>query len=70
MELIRLIVSILFFALGLLYIISPATGFQIRTYLARKVFGVKIIPGKRTYLAYRIMGVAFILIAFFMNRSG
>jgi hypothetical protein len=47
--------------IGLLYCIFPSTIFQFRTFIAQKLFDVHIQAGKRTYLAYRIIGIAFVL---------
>jgi hypothetical protein len=52
--------------IGVLYLAWPKTAFKLRTFIARKLFGMRIIPGKRTYTTYRIIGVALLVLAAIM----
>ncbi|HEY3477025.1 MAG TPA: hypothetical protein VGK56_20580 [Anaerolineales bacterium] len=67
-----LITAGLFILIGLITAIHPLFAFNLRAWFGRRVLDMKIEPGARTLLAYRIVGIAFLLIGaamFFAQRS-
>ena len=57
-----LITAGLFFLIGLITAIHPLFAFNLRAWFGRRVLDMKIEPGARTLMAYRIVGVAFAMI--------
>ena len=63
----------LFFLIGLITAIHPLFAFNLRAWFGRQVLDMKIQPGARTLLAYRVVGIAFLLIGaamFFVQPNG
>ncbi len=52
----------LFFLIGLITAIQPLFAFNLRAWFGRRVLDIKIEPGARTLMAYRIVGIAFAVI--------
>ena len=57
-----LITAGLFFLIGLITAIHPLFAFNLRAWFGRHVMDMKIQPGARTLMAYRIVGIAFAVI--------
>lgn len=57
-----LITAGLFFLIGLITAIHPLFAFNLRAWFGRHVMDMKIQPGARTLIAYRIVGIAFAVI--------
>jgi hypothetical protein len=57
-----LITAGLFFLIGLVTAIHPLFAFNLRAWFGRQVLDMKIQPGARTLMAYRIVGIAFAII--------
>ncbi len=57
-----LITAVLFFLIGLITAIHPLFAFNLRAWFGRRVLDMKIEPGARTLVAYRIVGIAFAVI--------
>ena len=57
-----LITAVLFFLIGLITAIHPLFTFNLRAWFGRRVLDMKIEPGARTLVAYRIIGIAFAVI--------
>lgn len=57
-----LITAGLFFLIGLITAIQPLFAFNLRAWFGRRVLDMKIEPGTRTLMAYRIVGIAFAII--------
>ena len=57
-----LITAGLFFLIGLMTSIHPLFAFNLRAWFGRRVLDMKIEPGARTLMAYRIVGIAFTVI--------
>ena len=57
-----LITAGLFFLIGLITVIHPLFAFNLRAWFGRRVLDMKIEPGARTLMAYRIVGIAFTVI--------
>ncbi len=59
----RLLVTAgLFVLIGLVTVINPLFAFNLRAWFGRQALGMKIEPGARTLLAYRLVGAAFVVI--------
>ncbi|HLF91796.1 MAG TPA: hypothetical protein VI451_22850 [Anaerolineales bacterium] len=52
----------LFCLIGLISTINPMFAFNLRARSGRQVMDMEIQPGARTLLAYRLLGIAFIVI--------
>ncbi len=60
---VRLLVTAgLFVLFGLVTVINPLFVFNLRAWFGRQVLDMKIQPGARTLLAYRLVGAAFVVI--------
>lgn len=57
-----LVTAGLFCLLGLISTINPLFAFNLRAWFGRQVMDMEIQPGARTLLAYRLLGIAFIII--------
>ena len=57
-----LITAVLFFLIGLITAIHPLFAFNLRAWFGRRALDIKIKPGARTLVAYRIVGIAFAVI--------
>jgi hypothetical protein len=57
-----LITAGLFFLIGLITAIHPLFAFNLRAWFGRHALDMKIEPGARTLMAYRIVGIAFAVI--------
>lgn len=57
-----LITAGLFVLIGLISAIYPLFAFNLRAWFGRQVLDMKIQPGARTLLAYRLLGIAFLII--------
>lgn len=66
-----LITAGLFLLIGLITAIHPLFAFNLRAWFGRQVLDMKIQPGARTLLAYRVLGIAFLVIggAMFFAQS-
>jgi hypothetical protein len=56
------VTAVLFFLIGLITAIHPLFAFNLRAWFGRRVLDMKIEPGSRTLLAYRLVGIAFAVI--------
>lgn len=56
------VTAVLFFLIGLITAIHPLFAFNLRAWFGRRVLDMKIEPGSRTMLAYRVVGIAFLII--------
>jgi hypothetical protein len=66
MDIRLLVTAALFFLIGLVTVINPLFAFNLRAWFGRQVLDLKIQPGARTLLAYRLLGAAFVVIGLAM----
>lgn len=57
-----LVTAGLFCLIGVISMLNPVFAFNLRAWFGRTVMDMEIQPGARTLLAYRLLGIAFIVI--------
>lgn len=57
-----LVTAGLFCLIGVISMLNPLFAFNLRAWFGRQVMDMEIQPGVRTLLAYRLLGIAFIVI--------
>lgn len=64
-----LITAGLFVLIGLVTVLNPLLAFNLRAWFGRQALDLKIEPGARTLLAYRLVGAAFVVIGVGMGAA-